>query len=485
METVKVPFGLGTYKNVDEFELRQTAAELYNGYVNENSAVVKRPGLDSGKQLASGNNGIDGFYWWKENKRLFATHNGKVYLINLSGGAFTSSDITNDGLTSGAYTTFDSNSDYVFAANGGRIVYFDHSGTSSTYIADADCPTAVTHIRFLDGYLIANSVGTQRFYWSEVDDPLDWRDGTGASDTSGFASAVGATDNITAIETFYRQLFLFGPRSVEIWENDGETPFVRLPGGFIEVGCVAPYSVVKTNNALYWLDDERKLVRYSGKGVEKMSTPYDKIIQTLPNVSDCIGNKITIEGKNFIILTFPEAGRTFVINYQDEGNIAQATWSEWNEWDSANFLYNNYVGRAFTYCEAWGCNIVGARNAGQINCLTSDEVDDNGTAIRFLTKTGHVDHGTSKRKRSRELRVRVKRGTTSLTTTPKLLVRWRDDNKDWSNERQISLGNLGETESYLRIRTGGAYQTRQWEFSCSDDVPLTLLDAEEDIDLLR
>jgi hypothetical protein len=66
-----------------------------------------------------------------------------------------------------------------------------------------------------------------------------------------------------------------------------------------------------------------------------------------------------------------------------------------------------------------------------------------------------------------------------LITNRKLLIRWRDNGRqEWSNYREIALGEIGETDMVRRIQGLGQYKTRQYEFVCSSNGPLTIAGIE-------
>jgi hypothetical protein len=67
---------------------------------------------------------------------------------------------------------------------------------------------------------------------------------------------------------------------------------------------------------------------------------------------------------------------------------------------------------------------------------------------------------------------------------PYLMVRWRDDNKDWSREVRIDLGDIGQTEVVRRLNITGMFRTRQYEVTCSEGVAVVFCAAEEDIDIM-
>jgi hypothetical protein len=50
-------------------------------------------------------------------------------------------------------------------------------------------------------------------------------------------------------------LWIFGQKTTEIWYNAGDPlfPFARVPGATLNLGCLAPESVVKFSNTIMWL----------------------------------------------------------------------------------------------------------------------------------------------------------------------------------------------------------------------------------------
>jgi hypothetical protein len=64
------------------------------------------------------------------------------------------------------------------------------------------------------------------------------------------------------------------------------------------------------------------------------------------------------------------------------------------------------------------------------------------------------------------------------------MVRWKDDNKNWSQEKYFDLGDIGETEISRRILCSGVFRTRQFEFKVSDNVPVIFISAQIEIEEL-
>lgn len=471
MTVVKVPLFNEVYRNVDDVEMQDKQYQLIDGYLSELGGTNKRPGLGAFKVVVNGaEEPVDGVYWWTHKDCAIVICNTHVYKLTYENGLSNLLDLGAEAnLISGARPTFTTDGTYVYIANGAKIVYTNGTNAPAA-IADADAPTAVSHIAFLDGYLLANSVGTNKFYWSDVNDPSSWN-------ALSYASAAGNADHITALHVLERQIYLFGPETLEIWENDGTTPFSRVPGGFKQVGCIAPYSIVVADDGMYWLNNKRRLVKFNGSGIERLSTSYDKEIESLSSVSDCRADHMEIDGRQFMAFSLPTANRTFVYNVGN-GDIA-----EWGRYCSEEASYSCWRGNCYVYAPSWGKHIVGDSASSTILEMSSSIYDDNGEPIRILRRSGHIDYGTGQSKRCKGMTIRLKRGTSS-SPSAKLMLRWKDDNKAWSNEHWIDLGGLGNRQIVMKVYPFGIYCTRQYEFACTANVPVTFIDAEEDIDLL-
>lgn len=467
---VDVPLFTPVYKNIDKSLNNDDNYLVMDGYLDSKGGTNPRPGL-LGAGILSGASlsPIDGLFWWDKKEIIVAISSGNVWVLNSS---FSGSNLSGGGTvaSAGVRPTFATDGTTLFIATGGRIIQTDGSTTPGTiYIADADAPTAVTHIGMVDGYLIAVASGSGKFYFSELDSPTVWS----ALD---FATAGSDPDNTIAFHVFRKELYFFGRESLEIWQNDGQTPFSRVEGGFLEIGCLAPYSIIRTDNHIMWLSDKKRFVRYAGGGVETFSTPYDKELDTFTTYSDCTADRINIVGRSFYVFQFPTQGRTLVYNETDDN------WTEWGKWNSVSGSYERWLGASYVYSPIWNKHIVGSREAtGRFYYMSPDYTDDYGDAIRTARTTGHISYGSNNQKRSNRLTFRVKRGATTGSGEPKLMFRVKNDDKTWSNERQISLGRKGETRNIVKLDRLGVFRTRQYEFAVSDAVGWAFSEAKEDI----
>jgi len=469
----EIPLPIFYDRSADESGIAdQVGARLIDGYVDVvggKPIIRKRYGLRSMTNLATAA-AVDGIYWWDANSVAMAISSGSIHKITSADGNF--SDVTGDALSSVTHTKFANNGTYVVMASGGRMVTYNNSGTTA-FMADADAPTTVTHLAYLDGYILALEADTARVWY-----PPDPTDITAWSST-GFFSAETKPDDLVAMDIAYREVTLFGKESTEVFYNDGVTPFSRLEGAIQEMGCIAANSVVNAGGAWMWLNDERRVVLLEGRTPKVVSGSYDEVLRDIAPVSDSYANFISIGKHAYYVISFPGEDSTYAYD------LTTGTWAEWGYYDSSAGTYGMWLGRSYDYARRWEQHLVGSRADGNIYLLEPTTFQDGGNTIRTLIRTGQVSHGTSAWKRSKELRIKCKRGLGSETgSEPVFTVRWRDEMGPWSNEIQVSLGKVGETESIVRLFRLGRYRTRQYEIVHSDNTDFQLSGIEEDVEVV-
>lgn len=462
-EWKKLPLDGDPYANVEEVELNAISATVQDGYVNELDHTVRRPGLTELVDLGT-DAGIDGLYWWDQQTCAIAVSAGRVFQMNDFTGTVV--ELTGTTLSTGTRVTFTTDGTKVVMANGARMVHATKSG-ALTVMADGDAPTTVSHVAYLDGYVLANKTSTGQVYFADPADLTSWN----ALD---LVTAEGRPDHVVALHEGWQELALVGKESVEIWVNDGVTPFSRLAGGMTQRGCSAPYSFQQVGNAWFWLDDRRRFVQLDARTPTEILCPYEKAIQGFGSVDDAVSDVMNIAGQSFYIISFPLARKTFAYNYKKKN------WTEWGYWDTATATYGRYRGNAYAYAKPWNLHLWGDYTNGKIYTASRSVYTDDGDAIRTYRRSGFIDHGTSQRKRSAEIITKTKRGQgNSSVSDPQWWMKWRNDAGAWSNEHYRSLGQVGQHELINRFLRLGQYRVRQYEVGCSDDCDFVFIEAKE------
>lgn len=456
-------------ESVEEAELDQWASTIVDAIptvVEGKLHLSKRPGLtawiDLGTSLP-----VDGLYWWDKQRCLLAVSAGRVWKITDQAGTIT--EITGStALRSSALVTFADDGTRCAMANGANIVHTDLS--TLTTLADADAPTAVTHIAELDGYILANNTNTGNIQFSAIRDMTTWA----AADVF---NAESRPDDVVALQVGFREIATLGRESVEFWANDGVTPFSRISGSAQPFGISAPYSLALVGSTWMWLSDKRQFVTMQGRQVVTMTTPYDRVMQRYQAVDDAVGYATTIDGNPIYVLNFPTARQSLAYNYVTQ------QWCKWGYWDGNRAQYERYRGQTYAYAKSWNYHLVGDYANGIIYKASREVFTDNGNPIRTLIRSGNVSHGLEATKQSNIFRLRCKRGLgNSSVANPQVMMRQRIDSKPrWSNERWKSLGRVGQHETTIDWRRNGVYKTVQRELVHTDNSDFVVVSAKEDL----
>jgi hypothetical protein len=273
---------------------------------------------------------------------------------------------------SGPVSMADNGTQLFIACNGPSFIY-NRVTNAFGQINDIDFPGAVT-VGYLDGYFVFNEPNSQRIWVTEL------LDGT-SIDPLEFASAEGSPDNVVSILIDHKEVWVFGTNSIEVWYNSGalDYPLSPIQGAFNEVGCVAPYSVAKLDNGIFWLGADAR-----GQGIVYRANGYQAIristhavewhIQRYGNLSDALAYTYQQDGHAFYVLIFPEANTTWVFD------VATGLWHERAGWVNGSFT------RHRSNCQMSFNNeiVVGDFQNGNIYALDLDFYKDHDTVQRWL-----------------------------------------------------------------------------------------------------
>lgn len=375
----------------------------------------------------------------------------------------------------GPVSIADNGQQLFFAANPNGYIY-DIQANTYAQITDPDFPGAVT-VGFLDGYFVFNEPNSQKLwvtslYDGTMVDPLD------------FASAEGAPDLISAINVDQREVWVFGTNSIEVWYNAGTTdfPLQRIQGAFNELGCLAPYSVAKLDNTLFWLGSDARgfgmVYRANGYRGQRVSThAIEYAIQSYGDVTDAIAYTYQQEGHSFYVLIFPTVNKTWVYD------VSTGLWHE-----RAGFE-NGYFTRHRSNCQMnfLSQTIVGDYLNGNLYAFDLDVYDDNGAVQKWVRSWRALPTGGNNLKRTAQhsLQLDCEAGVGTNTgqgVDPQVMLRWSDDGgHTWSNEHWVSIGKIGQyfrRAIWRRLGMTTKLRDRVYEISGTDPTKIVIMGAE-------
>jgi len=437
--------------------------ESNRGKEQEVMSLVRTPGLSLLATIGDGP--IRGIYAATDGK-LFVVSADKLYRVSSSWVATEIGTLT----TSTGQVSMANNLTTLMVVDGTNGYYHTLSGSTLTTITDPEFLGA-TQVVFQDGYFVFIKPDSQQFFISGLNDVT--------FDGSDVASSEAQPDNIVAIISDHRDLWLFGTQSTEVFFNSGDAdfPFERVNGAYIEHGCAAAFSVAKMNNTVYWLgkDDKGSGIVYEASGYQpkRISThAVEHAIQGYGDISDAVAYTYQQDGHFFYVLNFSSADTTWV--YDGSTGL----WHE-RAYNNGGTLERH---RADCHAFAHSTHVVGDYQNGKIYSLSSSIYSDNSEEIIRIRRAPHITSSLTRifyNSFQLDAETGVGIDGSGQGTDPQAMLRWSDDGGyTWSNERWVSLGKIGQRSVRAVWRRLGASRDRVFELRISDPVGTTLLGAE-------
>lgn len=465
MSTLALP--LGSYR------LPQPAASVrrvVNAYAQE--APPERPRGQPAQIVRAP--GIDSFVDTSAQEVRGAILFGNVLIVVADSSVFSLTEAGVLTTLTGAAVT--GNGPVRMATNGTTILIapgngagFSCNGSTVTAISDAAFTDSGggADPAFLDGYIVLRRPGTARFFNSGLN-ALTWN----ALDIT---TADGAPDDLVGLMVSNREIILPGETSTEVWYNAANSPgspFSRSPGGFHELGCAAGASLANQDNSVLMLASDLTFRRLAGSWQRVSQYGIESILQRMSLRSDCYAIPYRQEGHHFVAWTFPNAGRTLVLDLNT---------GEWHERESR--IGTVSIGRWRPSCivQAWGKQIVGDSQSGQIGILDPDISEEFGEpqVVSATFQPVYADHRNVVHRRF-ELGISAGQGTaTGQGANPLCTLHVSDDSGNtWRARPMREMGRLGEYRRRVQWFNLGASRERVYRIDFSDPVRMIVLDAQ-------
>ncbi len=401
---------------------------------------------------------------------LYVVAGNRVYSVNSSGTATSLGTINTSTGRVGMAVNRATVQELIIVDGTDGWIYDTTNGLVK--IADADFVTADT-VTFQDGYFIVNKAGTSQFFISALDDGTSWS----ATD---FADAEGDPDEVVAVFSDHRELWVFGEETIEVYFNSGATdfPFERIQGAFIERGCAAAHSVAADDNTLFWLGDDGIIYRAAGYTPQRISThAIEEEIRGFTDLSDAFAFFVTVSGHKFYHISFPNGG----VSGRDTATfVYDAATKLWHERESLNLGYWRGSSYAFVYDK----HIVGDTFQGRLGELDMDTYDEYGDTMQGIL-TGPVVDADRRRVFHRRFELDIESGvgdTTGTASDPQVWMDYSDNGgRTYSPRKPFrSMGKIGAYRQRLRWLRLGQARNRIYRVTVADAVKRSIIAAHLD-----
>lgn len=340
---------------------------------------------------------------------------------------------------------------------------FNKATNVFTKIANINFPTP-SSLTFQDGYFIVTELNSSKYYISSINDGLTWA----ALD---FTTVEGSPDYLVAVKSDKSNLWAFGTKSVEVYQNTGALnfPFQKISGAFIETGLAATGTIQTLNNTLYWLGSDE-----NGDDIVWAADGYNAVRVS----TQAIERKIS-QGRNIeesYTWVYHERGHAFYM-LQIKGldttlclDVATGIWHERVYRNPDTAAYEQHRGSCHVF--AFGKHLVGDRETNQIFDMSLNYYSDNGNPMikrrvfPYVSKQQNmIPHA------SLEIDMEVGVGlVTGQGSDPQIMMRYSDDGYTWSSELVKDIGKMGEYNTRVKWNRLGQARNRVYDISISDPV---------------
>jgi len=307
-----LPIGQGVYRRLDNVPLitKNMVFEQDPTNAEDQVAMFSRPGLtglieETGafRGLLRQDGALGGLIFFVMGETLYkSTQDGQT--------------VTPVGAVSGsARCVMAGSGSYILIATGTTLYSTDGSTVSTVTFPDS---AGVSSVAVLNGYFLALRTDTQRVYFSAV--------GGITFAALDYFSAETQPDNLVNIAVFGDELWLLGQSSVEVYvpSGDADAPFTRVNGRMFPMGCAARDAVVKMDDGIIWVGQDR-IVYHSGSAPVRISSETIEQALSENEAADLTGWGYTVEGH-----------MTYVLNIGSVVSYAHCN-SKWSQFEGYGY----------------------------------------------------------------------------------------------------------------------------------------------------
>ena len=408
-------------------------------------------------------------------ERLFAVIDTTLYEVLYDGSMASRGALTAmaTGSKSRVYMEINNNSELMIQDTLAGYI-FDMVTNTLTRITDIDYPGGNT-LAYADGYFIISD-NNGRVTFSDLGQGTSW-------DGFNFFTPSFKPDRVKAVVTFREEIYCFGDATIEVYINDGETPFIRQSRTSIYYGITARDSAAAWHGGVFFLG---KSVN-GGNEVYMMGTNYALNPISTPAITDKINQYTNEDAEGFVQCS--KDGHIFYYLHLPALNttlVYDVSTNMWHERQSSipypdtdgSYLQSVYRGKCFAQFK--GLNLFGDWYSGKIfiEDMSNTTDDDN---IRLLRRIGPILHSELKYISVYELEIDMNSGfgtTVDQGSDPTMMFRYSlDGGNTFEPEQLYKLGALGNYDYKVRVPKLGTARNWVIDFSISDPVNIAIMQA--------
>lgn len=438
-------------------------------------ALVPRPGLTEHAEATG--SCVRGIFTARTltEERCFAVVDTTLYEVFYDGTMTSRGSL--EGITSGTkskvYMEINNNSELMIQDPQAGYI-FDLGTNVLTRITDTDYPGGGT-LAYADGYFIISD-NNGRVTFSELGEGLTW-------DGLNFFTPSFKSDKVKAVATFREEIYCFGSDTIEVYINDGETPFIRQARTSIYYGLTARDSIASWHGGVFFLGRSTN----GGSEIYMMGTNYALNPISTPAICSKINEQtnedaegyvfISKDGHIFYNLHFPSLNTTLVYD------MSTGLWHERQSQNPAldvDGSKKQSVYRGKCSAQFKGMTLLGDWYSGKIFKEDSSVTTDDGL-IRECRRVSPILNQELKNISVYDLEIDVNSGfgkTTGQGSDPIMMLRYSlNGGNTFETEEFLKLGPLGEYD--FKVQKSKLGTSRNWviEFKVSDPVDIIIMQS--------
>lgn len=344
-------------------------------------------------------------------------------------------------------------------------------------------PQTFGQLGCLDGRVVTNEPGTQKFWFSDYLNALVW-------DPLAFYSAEGRADNLVTLIADHREVWLGGRQSIEVWQSTGRPfpdpqgigPFARMQNVFLEQGIETPWSLDSLDNTLMFLGGsprgEGPVWAMQGYSPVRISThALESAMSAMPTVGDAISFTARHGGHAWYFLDFVSGGQTWAFDTATQAWMELVTVAE----DGSFLPYP-----CNQHCVAFALHLFGDRHTGQLY-VWDPRYFFYGNRPIYKERTGPHIRNDQKRITYATFELVMETGigldgNPPVGVDPQVMMSYSDDGgHTWSNKRFRSAGRIGATSQQVVWRQLGQSRQRAFRVAITDPVFVAILGASIEV----
>jgi hypothetical protein len=310
-------------------------------------------------------------------------------------------------------------------------------------------PFDVSDVIYTDSYILWVIKDSEQFIISGLNDALTY-------DAADIASVEGAPDNLVGAINNHREILFSGGDTTEIFYNSGAAafPYERQGNAFVERGCFDRDSLVKMDNSVYFVGNDRIVYVMAGYTPQRIST--HAIEYQIERATYARGWTYSMEGHKFYALEVDNGTWLF--------DVATGTWHKRQSWESDWWRCNGAV-------DAYGMTLFTDRDTGALYIPSMDTLDEAGAIIAVDITLPTLEYGRERvTMYAFEATIETGPGNTAFPD-PQIMLTYSDDGGHrWSNEMWRPMGKVGEYRVRTVWRKLGQFRVRQMRLRITDSV---------------